>query len=102
MSAFETEGLSPTQNERSSDDSFTLGNKNISLSPKLLCPPTPVRTPAWANNDSIGHPIYHRSNSLTSTRVLATCSPLVLDGMYPLDHFIEKKELSNSALTMPD
>ncbi len=74
MSAFE-QGV-PNGQERSGDDST--GRVQPS-SPRLLCPPTPVRTPAWAHNDSFGNGILPRANSLIISKVLATCPPRVVD-----------------------
>ena len=77
-------------------------------SPKLLCPPTPVRTPAWvhAPNDTTSnhhhpaasntsassssqkkllHQKFGRQNSLIATKVLATCSQRDLDGRSSLE-----------------
>lgn len=68
-------------------------------SPKLLCPPTPVRTPAWvhAPNDSTAsltstgqkHHLSHhkigRQNSLIATKVLAICSQRDLEGRSSLE-----------------
>jgi serine/threonine protein kinase len=83
--------------DRSTDESRgTLSSgKSHPPSPKLLCPPTPVRTPAWAHSESKGHPIfkaggghpkYTRANSLIATKVLATCSPQVLEGRASLEN----------------
>jgi len=93
MSAFEMESGSKTGGhqythhiDRSRDDMS--GDTMSASSPKTLqCPPTPVRTPAWAHSDNkssagrlggdggnAGPPVFHRSNSLNTTRVLATCS----------------------------
>jgi hypothetical protein len=79
------------------------------LSPKLLCPPTPVRTPAWAHYEpslAVGgacggghHSLFKklggkfgRQNSLIATKVLATCSPQVLDGRTSLENSILEEE----------
>jgi serine/threonine protein kinase len=51
----------------------------------LLCPPTPMRTPAWAQDDVRGGGKF-RANSLVVTKVLATCSPQVLDGRTSLEN----------------
>lgn len=63
--------------------------------PRVPCPPTPVRTPAWAHTEWTGPALfpkpgglkrYGRSNSLIATKVLATCSPQVLDGRASLEN----------------
>jgi len=97
MNAFEGEASGSLSHDRSLDDSKSPGSQRAPPSPKLMCPPTPVRTPAWAHNESAGHPMfkggaprgYGRSNSLIATKVLATCSPKMLD---------ERASLENSSL----
>jgi len=95
MGAFD-EIASTTTRERSRDD--TVSTKSHHSSPRLLCPPTPVRTPAWAHGDStesnsmqrngkVGR--FNRQNSLIATKVLAICSPHVLN---------ERNSLENSVL----
>jgi|AntRauTorckE5430_2_1112549.scaffolds.fasta_scaffold01937_2 serine/threonine protein kinase len=56
--------------------------KSIPVSPmKMHCPPTPLRTPAWAfKNSSLT-----RSNSLVSTKILAACPPQIIDGFSSLE-----------------
>lgn len=79
MSAFGADAGSKASHDRSVDD---MSGTVRSPSPKLHCPPTPVRTPAWAHaNDNPtkegaggGPMVFHRSNSLIMTRVLATCT----------------------------
>uniref|UniRef100_A0A7S4RDK5 Protein kinase domain-containing protein n=3 Tax=Ditylum brightwellii TaxID=49249 RepID=A0A7S4RDK5_9STRA len=64
------------------------------LSPKLLCPPTPVRTPAWAHNESLL--FFGRSDSLITTKVLAACPPQVLDGLSSLENSLLEDDNSGS------
>ena len=79
LNAFDGEGCLPFR-DRSSDDSAISSGKSHPSSPKLLCPPTPVRTPAWAHTGADGHPLFKhgrrppigRSDSLNVTKVLAT------------------------------
>ena len=47
---------------------------------KLVCPPTPVRTPAWAHNG-----VFTRTDSLISSKVLAACNPQILDGLSSME-----------------
>jgi membrane-associated tyrosine/threonine-specific cdc2-inhibitory kinase len=78
-------------------------------SPKLACPPTPVRTPAWAHNDSAIHP-FNRTNSLIITKVLATCPVQVVEGHSSLEETsmdmsagdIEKRRASLSFSTVDE
>ena len=85
----------------------TGNRRSQNIQPKLLCPPTPARTPAWAcDNDEdpsefilftqckgIRKKKFERQNSLIATKVLATCSPHVLDGRASLEEssFLEEK-----------
>lgn len=96
MGAFDENASTPTRECRSGDD--TVSTKSHPPSPRLLCPPTPVRTPAWAHGDaSTSHSInrsgkmgrFNRQNSLIATKVLAICSPHVLN---------ERNSLENSVL----
>jgi len=52
---------------------------------KLLCPPTPERTPAWA---------HLRSNSLIATKLLAACPAQVLDGLSSLESSLLEDDIS--------
>lgn len=88
MSAFEMDSGSriTAGHDRSTDDMS--GTIMSAPSPKLHCPPTPVRTPAWAHENEIsskaevgGPLVFHRSNSLTMTRVLATCTDTTFPSM---------------------
>lgn len=47
---------------------------------KALCPPTPLRTPAWALKNALS-----RSNSLVSNKLLAACPPQVIDEFSSLE-----------------
>lgn len=80
MSAFDAGASvrsgSSLNNKSGADDSVP--------SPKLACPPTPVRTPAWAHNDGATN-IFVRANSLNVTKVLATCPVQVVDGHSSLE-----------------
>eukprot|EP00977_Amphora_coffeiformis_P010726 scaffold2512_cov164-Amphora_coffeaeformis.AAC.11 len=99
MGAFVENASTPSRErsrERSRDD--TASTKSHHSSPRLLCPPTPVRTPAWAHGDSSGSGSiqrngkmgrFNRQNSLIATKVLAICSPHVLN---------ERNSLENSVL----
>jgi serine/threonine protein kinase len=58
----------------------------------LLCPPTPIRTPAWAHAE--GRPTFQRSNSLISTKVLAACPPRVLDNLSSLEDSMLENDIS--------
>ena len=84
MSAFEGAAQS-SRGDRSHDDSATIDSKGIHSSPRLLCPPTPVRTPAWAS-DAGAHALFgHRQNSLITTKVLLSCPSQVLEGRTSLE-----------------
>lgn len=74
-------------------------------SPKLLCPPTPVRTPAWVHAPSdISSALqssskksshlhkYGRQNSLITTKVLATCSLRDLEGRTSLENSLLEED----------
>jgi serine/threonine protein kinase len=96
MSAFEMDSGSKSGGANSGDD---MSGKVSSPSPKRkpLCPPTPVRTPVWAqpcigdDDDGPGgaerpslFQKHHRFNSLIITRVLATCSPQTMEPDYSM------------------
>lgn len=69
----------------------SIGAKNKSIlssfssSPLKFCPPTPVRTPAWAHNDGLT-PAFGLQDSLTSSKVLAACPPELLDDFSSFEH----------------
>ena len=56
-----------------SNDSGFSQSKAGNKSDHFLCPPTPIRTPAWAQNDGRSQPL-KRTNSLIATKVLAHAS----------------------------
>jgi len=56
-----------------SKDSGFSQSKAANKSDHFLCPPTPIRTPAWAQNDGRSQPL-KRTNSLIATKVLAHAS----------------------------
>lgn len=96
MAAFALDSGSKNGQDGSADN---MSGAFRSPSPKLLCPPTPVRTPVWAHTSDDGpgtgeRPLahHHRSNSLIATRVLATCSPQSMGPNYAMT-----KEGSSSA-----
>ena len=84
MSAFELDSGShktaPAATGGHLHDSSTemSGTTTSAPSPKLHCPPTPVRTPGWVSKTGA---VFHRSNSLTCTRVLATCGDVEFPSM---------------------
>ncbi len=75
---------------------------------RLFCPPTPIRTPAWAHHAAVdrgggqgGHQhVLKRSNSLISTKVLAMmpCPPRVLDNLSSLEDSMLENDISGSTL----
>ena len=84
MSAFES-AAQASRGDRSNDDSATVDSRGIHSSPRLLCPPTPVRTPAWAS-ESGNHVFFGgRQNSLITTKVLLSCPTQVLEGRSSLE-----------------
>lgn len=100
MSAFDV-GSSATSssshpNEMSADGTSYTNRSLVSgsvpsraqRSPKLLCPPTPVRTPAWAS--------FGRSDSLIATKVLAACPAQILDGLSSLENSLLEDENSGT------
>jgi serine/threonine protein kinase len=89
MSAFEagTSLRSASTVNTTGDSSPSASEKRtVASSPKLVCPPTPVRTPAWAHPTNGAKPVFERSNSLIATKVLATCPVNVLDGHSSLEN----------------
>jgi membrane-associated tyrosine/threonine-specific cdc2-inhibitory kinase len=85
MSAFESVAAS-SRGERSGDDSATLDSKGMQSTQRLLCPPTPVRTPAWASEGSAHAFLGGRQNSLITTKVLLACPSQVLEGRTSLEN----------------
>jgi len=102
VSAFEigTRSVTSSKQDKSSDESSSGMDSRAPPSPKLLCPPTPVRTPAWAHNDSGTTPHFARANSLIVTKVLATCPPQVLDGHSSLESSLFEEENSSISATL--
>lgn len=94
MSAFESQAVS----SRTSDDSATLDSK--STSQRLLCPPTPVRTPAWAN-EATSHAFFGRQNSLITTKVLLSAPSQVLEGRSSLENSIMDDDSRESVGRVP-
>ena len=87
MSAFDA-GMSVKSASSSRVDK---SDESVPPSPKLLCPPTPVRTPAWAHHDGQHNP-FARTNSLIVTKVLATCPVQAPDEHSPLETSIMDDE----------
>lgn len=87
-------------NDTSRSSSSTRSGDDGPPSPKLLCPPTPFRI----------HPIFRagggqklaRSNSLIATKVLATCSPQILDGRASLENSVLEEVKSDSLSASAD
>ena len=83
MSAFETVKTSSAPTERSIDERAAAGEGRV-LPPlsrrERTCPPTPQRTPAWANEGGS-----HVFNSLITTKVLLSCPSQVLEGRCSLE-----------------
>jgi len=68
---------------------------------RLLCPPTPVRTPAWAHHASVerGHQQVggmKRQNSLIATKVLAAAPPRVVNNLSSLEDSMLENDISES------
>jgi hypothetical protein len=69
-------------------------------SPQLYCPPTPVRIhPIFRPG---GGPKFARSNLLIATKVLATCSPQVLDDRASLENSVLDEGKSHSLSASAD
>ncbi|GKY91311.1 hypothetical protein MPSEU_000103300 [Mayamaea pseudoterrestris] len=91
MHAFDTDANASRDH---STDGTLSSNNSRSKQPTLLCPPTPVRTPAWAQEDATARPVikngghikFGRTNSLVTTKVLAMCEPQVLIGRASLEN----------------
>ncbi|KAL3800440.1 hypothetical protein HJC23_011677 [Cyclotella cryptica] len=92
-SAFDV--CTPSQQSLGSKDSGANSHKT-SASDRLLCPPTPIRTPAWAHAE--GRPTFQRANSLISTKVLAACPPRVLDSLSSLEDSMLENDISGSTM----
>jgi serine/threonine protein kinase len=92
-SAFDV--CTPSQSSLRSKDSGTQSKAS-----ELLCPPTPIRTPAWAHNAEAaldkGSQGQHlqRANSLIATKVLAECPPRVFDNLSSLEDSMLEHDVS--------
>jgi len=97
MSAFDmgsSTTISSLQNPESSGETGDHSgiSAHLNQSPlKLLCPPTPVRTPAWAHNGGLT-----RKNSLITTKLLAACAPQTLDELSSFETSVVEDEKSSS------
>jgi serine/threonine protein kinase len=97
-SAFDV--CTPSQSSFRSQDSGVHSHKTS----ELLCPPTPIRTPAWAHNVETarggggGQGGQHllRANSLITTKVLAECPPRVFDNLSSLEDSMLEHDVSCS------
>ncbi|KAL7472089.1 hypothetical protein ACHAXS_012445 [Conticribra weissflogii] len=89
----------PSQQSVGSKDVADPLHKNIDQqsTSRLLCPPTPVRTPAWAHSDPSRLNLT-RANSLVATKVLAACPPQVLDSLSSLEDSMLENDISGSTL----
>jgi len=68
---------------------------------RLLCPPTPVRTPAWAHHASVERSHQQvggmkRQNSLIATKVLAAAPPRVVNNLSSLEDSMLENDISES------
>ena len=62
-----------------------------------LCPPTPVRTPAWAHNDTIS-PSFSGQDSLISSKILAACSSDLFEGSSSFENSLGDEQTHASSL----
>jgi len=74
MTAFEG---NPSSLKSINDESRSSSTPSAASKPKIVCPPTPARTPAWALNDCL-IPAIKRMDSLRSTKVLISCPAEVM------------------------
>ena len=94
-SAFDV--CTPSQSSLRSKDSGTQSKAS-----ELLCPPTPIRTPAWAHNaesvlDKGGQGQHlQRANSLIATKVLAECPLRVFDNLSSLEDSMLEHDVSGT------
>ena len=98
MSAFESVAVS-SRGDRS-DDSATLDSKGMPSSQRLLCPPTPIRTPAWANEGNAHAFLSTRQNSLITTKVLLSCPTQVVEGRCSLESSVLDDDSKASGQTL--
>lgn len=90
MSAFDVaSSASSSMLHHCEDHSATSRRGSGAHSPKWLCPPTPVRTPAWAHHDGMG---LGRTNSLIINKMLASCPTQALDGLSSLENSMVEDE----------
>lgn len=64
---------------------------------KLLCPPTPVRTPTWAHSEMHHTSSQSISDSLITSKVLAACPPQILDGLSSLENSFMEDDKSGES-----
>lgn len=93
ISAFDN-GSNATGSMMYNADSGDHGNES-GTSTQQFCPPTPLRTPAWAHRHGM-----HRSNSLVSSKVLAAMPPQIIDGFSSLEDSLIEDE-KNKSVTFP-
>jgi len=93
MSAFENV-TSSSRVDRSVDDSTAAESRGTN---RRLCPPTPQRTPAWAN-EGAGHAyLTQRQNSLITNKVLLSCPSQVLEGRCSLESSVLDDDTSKTS-----
>lgn len=86
VSAFES--FAANSRDRSGDES-THDSRGAGSAQRLLCPPTPQRTPAWAHKGRGKHAFFStRSNSLITTKVLLACPSQVVEGRSSLENSV--------------
>jgi serine/threonine protein kinase len=88
--------------------SMTSGGGGSHHQARLFCPPTPIRTPAWAHHAAVDRGggqgsqqhVLKRANSLISTKVLAMmpCPSRVLDNLSSLEDSMLENDISGSTL----
>ena len=95
MSAFENVKTC-TRGDWSLDDSTTTDSRGMPSMTRRTCPPTPQRTPAWANEGGV-HPFFStRQNSLITTKVLLSCPSQVLEGRSSLEDSVLDEDSKTS------
>jgi membrane-associated tyrosine/threonine-specific cdc2-inhibitory kinase len=100
MAAFESAAVS-SRGDRSTDDSATLDSKGMPSTQRLLCPPTPVRTPAWANEGGAHAFFPSRQNSLITTKVLLSVPSHVVQGRCSLESSVLDEDSKASGRKFP-
>lgn len=96
MSAFESTAAS-SRGDCSVDNCATLDSEGMQPTQRLLCPPTPVRTPAWASEGKPKSYLGSRQNSLITTKVLLACPSQVLEGRTSLENSLLDDDSKASA-----